>query len=270
MKRPSGKTIVKYIPTVITFVCTLAGILYILIKGKIETESLLGFVRAHDTIAVPVILFLFALKGVLVVLPYSLLTTVTGLLFDFVPALLINLAGTALCMTVPYLTGKSAKREDVLEKIQNNRILSKYYTGKETDLFPLCFALRLAGVQSEMLSIFFGNIGMPFFPYLAASLLGKLSLMICYTILGSTLSAAELSPVALIFFLLDAAMLVLSLIVFRKKRKKGDNDADGEESETVPAMTTEADTATVESAESEEFEAQDPREPVCVGSNEKG
>ena len=116
MKRPSGKTIVKYIPAAITLICTLAGILYILIKGKIETESLLDFVRAHDTIAVPVILFLFALKGVLVVLPYSLLTTVTGLLFDFVPALLINLTGTVLCMTVPYLTGKSAKREDVLEK----------------------------------------------------------------------------------------------------------------------------------------------------------
>ena len=205
----------------------------------------LGLVKAVDafdssrgvrfsTYAVPVILGLFALKGVLVVLPYSLLTTVTGLVFGFLPALVINIFGTALCVTIPYLTGKSAKREDVMEKVRSNRLLAKFYTGKESDLFPLCFSLRLAGVQSEMLSIFFGNIGMPYLPYLAASILGKLSLTVCYTILGSTLSASELSPVAMIFFGLDTVMLVISLLVFRKKRKaheKEEDGAEGEESE---------------------------------------
>ena len=241
MKLPKAKTILRYLPAAITFCCTLAGLLYILLNGKPGTASLVSFVRAHNTVAVPVILGLFALKGVLVVLPYSLLTTVTGLVFGFLPALVINIFGTALCVTIPYLTGKSAKREDVMEKVRSNRLLAKFYTGKESDLFPLCFSLRLAGVQSEMLSIFFGNIGMPYLPYLAASILGKLSLTVCYTILGSTLSASELSPVAMIFFGLDTVMLVISLLVFRKKRKAhGKEDgAEGEESEEGTLAATE-------------------------------
>lgn len=242
MKLPKAKTILRYLPAAITFCCTLAGLLYILLNGKPGTASLVAFVRAHDTVAVPVILGLFALKGVLVVLPYSLLTTVTGLVFGFLPALVINIFGTALCVTIPYLTGKSAKREDVMEKVRSNRLLAKFYTGKESDLFPLCFSLRLAGVQSEMLSIFFGNIGMPYLPYLAASILGKLSLTVCYTILGSTLSASELSPVAMIFFGLDTVMLVISLLVFRKKRKaheKEEDGAKGEESEEGTLAATE-------------------------------
>lgn len=224
MKLPKAKTILHALPAILTFAATLAGILFIMFNGAVSAESLLDFVRRHDTVALPILLTLFALKGVLTVLPYSLLTTVTGLVFDLVPALIINLVGTAICMSVPYLTGKSAgknvRRQESLEKLRNHKLVKKYYTGKDTDLFPLCFLLRLCGLQSEVTSIFFGSVGMPYLPYLAASLLGKLALMICYTVLGATLSVSDLSPIVLVFFGIETVMLIVTIFSFRKKRKK--------------------------------------------------
>lgn len=218
------KNALRYLPAALTFAATLAGILFIMCNGAVSTESLVTFVRRHEAIAVPILLTLFALKGVLTVLPYSLLTTVTGLVFPLIPALIINLVGTAICMTVPYLTGKSAgktaKRKETLEKLKNNKLVKKYYTDKESELFPLCFLLRLCGMQSEVTGIFLGSIGMPYLPYLAASLLGKLAIMVCYTVLGATLSVSELSPIVLVFFGIETVMLIVTIFSFRKKRKK--------------------------------------------------
>lgn len=244
MKLPRTKTILRYLPAVLTFAATLTGILYIMCNGAVSTESLVTFVRRHETVAAPILLALFALKGVLTVLPYSLLTTVSGLVFGFVPALLLNLVGTAVSMTIPYFTGKSvgkgAKREEAVEKLKNNRLFRKYYHGKDTDLFPLCFLLRLFGMQSELTSIFFGNVGMPYPPYLAASLLGKLSLMVCYTALGATLSVSSLSPVVLVFFGVESAVLIITFFVFRKKRKKRQSE------EADAALSQESDEKTAE------------------------
>lgn len=218
MRFPSRKTLLRYLPAALMLLCILAGIVCILIFGLPDVERVLAFVRRYATLTVPVLIALFALKGVSAMIPYSVLTTVTGLLFDLVPALFVNLAGTVVCVTLPYLTGRAAKREDILEKIKNNKKLARYYGDGKTALFPLCFVLRTVGIQSEVLGLLFGNLGMPYLPFLGASLLGMLSTLVCYTVLGTTVS--RLSPISLLFFGIDAAILVATVLIYRKKMKE--------------------------------------------------
>ena len=232
MKLPDKKLLLKYLPTALMLLLMLGGVVYILTSGAPEVEEILAFIHAHETLTVLILLGLFALKGVSAILLYSVLTTVTGLLFDFVPALFINLAGTVICVTIPYLAGRVAKREDVLAKLRANKKLSKYYTDGKMGLFPLCFVLRTVGVQSEVLGLLFGNLGMPYLPFLAASLLGMFSTLLSYTVLGMTVS--RLSPISLIFFALDTAILVVTVLLYRKKIKEKEKaQRESEPSETV-------------------------------------
>lgn len=218
MRCPGRKTLLRYLPAALMLLCILVGIVCILIFGLPDVERVLAFVRRYAALTVPVLLALFALKGVSAMLPYSVLTTVGGLLFDIVPALLVNLAGTVICVTLPYLTGRAAKREEIIEKIKNNKKLAKYYGDGKTALFPLCFVLRTVGIQSEVLGLLFGNLGMPYLPFLAASVLGMLSTLVSYTVLGTTVS--RLSPISLIFFGIDTAILIVTVLVYRKKMKE--------------------------------------------------
>ena len=232
MKLPDKKLLLKYLPTALMLLLMLGGAGYILTSGAPKVDEILAFIHAHETLAVLILLGLFALKGVSAILLYSVLTTATGLLFDFVPALFINLAGTAICVTIPYLAGRVAKREDVLAKLRANKKLRKYETDGKMGLFPLCFVLRTVGVQSEVLGLLFGNLGMPYLPFLAASLLGMFSTLLSYTVLGTTVS--RLSPISLIFFALDTAILVVTVLLYRKKIKEKEKARrDGEPPETV-------------------------------------
>ena len=105
-------------------------------------------------------------------------------------------------------------------------------------LFPLCFVLRTVGIQSEVLGLLFGSLGMPYLPFLGASLLGMFSTLLCYTVLGATVS--RLSPISLIFFGLDAAILFFTVFFYRKKikekeKKNGAEPAPADEGEdTLP------------------------------------
>lgn len=218
MKLPRGKNALRYLPALLMLLCMLTAAVYILLCGAPDTDAVLAFIRGHAALTVLILLALFALKGVSAFLLYSVLTTVTGLLFDLVPALLINLLGTVICVTIPYLAGKAAKREEVLDRIKGNKKLQKYYTDGAMGLFPLCFVLRTVGVQSEVLGLLFGSLGMPYLPFLLASLLGMLSTLVSYTVLGMTVS--RLSPVSLIFFGIDAAILVVTVVLYRKELKK--------------------------------------------------
>lgn len=227
MKLPRGKDILRYLPAAIMLLCMLAAAVYIPIAGAPDVDAVLAFLRRHASLTVLLLLALFALKGVSAFLLYSVLTTVTGLLFDLVPALLINLLGTVICVTIPYLAGKAAKREDVIETIRHNKKLQKYYGDGSMGLFPLCFVLRTVGVQSEVLGLLFGNLGMPYPPFLLASLLGMLSTMVSYTVLGVTVS--RLSPVSLIFFGIDTAILVVTVLLYRKKLREKRQSKSAEE-----------------------------------------
>lgn len=218
LKLPDKKMFFKYLPTFLMLLLMLCGVVYVLSAGAPKVEEILDFIHAHETLTILILLGLFALKGASAILLYSVLTTVTGLLFDFLPALLINLAGTVVCVTIPYLAGRVAKREDILKKLRANKKLCKYYTEGRMGLFPLCFVLRTVGVQSEILGLLFGNLGMPYLPFLAASLLGMFSTLLSYTVLGTTVS--RLSPISLLFFALDTAILVVTVLLYRKKLKE--------------------------------------------------
>lgn len=219
MKLPRGKDALRYLPVLLMLLCMLTAVICMLLYGTPDVDAVLAFIHEHATLTVLILLLLFAMKGVSAFLLYSVLTTVTGLLFDLVPALLINLLGTVICVTIPYLAGKAAKREEMLERIKSNKKLQKYYADDAMGLFPLCFVLRTVGVQSEVLGILFGNLGMPYLPFLLASLLGMLSTLVSYTVLGTTVS--RLSPISLIFFGIDAAVLVATVLLYRRKLKKG-------------------------------------------------
>ena len=86
MKFPEKKNLLRRLPAALMLLLMLGSVVYFLCRGIPDIDGALAFIRAHSTVAVLILLALFAAKGISAVLPYSWIVTLTGLLFDLVPA----------------------------------------------------------------------------------------------------------------------------------------------------------------------------------------
>ena len=81
-------------------------ILCLIHRDQITVDNIVSFTPGNPFLAVCVILFLFALKSVSVVIYGGILYVASGILFSLPAAIAVNLAGSVIMTTIPFLIGK--------------------------------------------------------------------------------------------------------------------------------------------------------------------
>ena len=118
------------------------------------------------------LLLLYGVKSVSFCFPMSALTAAGGLLFPYPAALAVNLTGTAVAQTLPFLMGRWNRQwaAGVLSRFPKaGRFLSQEQ-GREG---LLVFLLRLAGASpGDLVSLALGAAGIPPSRYLVPGVLG--------------------------------------------------------------------------------------------------
>lgn len=221
----------KYLPICVMAVIVVAAGIFILVHGNITVDELLAYTPKNQWLAVLIILAAYALKSQTVFVLFGVIATASGIIFELPLALLVNVLGTFICITIPYCTGHSTDGA-VLEKVEkkNPRII-EIYSNNSDSLFLIVLVMRSMNLPSDLLGLFFGAINVPFGTYAAASMLGMLPSVCLYTALGNELSLT--SPPVLVcagvdLLLIAAAWLFLVLRRKNKKRKDGTKRDDGQ------------------------------------------
>ena len=98
----------KLLPLLVMLLIAGGAVVFILTRGSIGVQELLAWSPENKWLAALAALAAYALKSQTVVVPYALIATAVGLIFDLPAALAVNTLGSVVCISLPYLTGRGS------------------------------------------------------------------------------------------------------------------------------------------------------------------
>ena len=195
------------------------GLLYLHKQHHIALEEILSWQPENLVLAAAVLLCLFAVKAASVFIPIMIPQILAGHLYPRDIALLINLLGLVIVMTVPYWIGKglgSAKMEKLLRKYPMIRNILK---AQDDNKMAFSFMFRACCVPpADMVTMYLGATGIPFLTNVIGGTLGCFPSMVLTTFLGASIRNPE-SPAFWQALALNVIWILLSGLGFYLFRK---------------------------------------------------
>ncbi len=189
-----------------------------LVRDQILELDLEGLVVERENIlkATLIIWGLFLLKALIFIIPIKLIYIAAGIVLPLYSAILVNLIGVSMGMTLTFFLGYSLGKdfvERMMDRFPRVKKVLDFSAEKEE---VVAFILRLLPISLESVSLTLGASGNRFGRYLLASLLGVLPKLIFFTLMGEAL-VRPLTPA------LIAGMVILGVfwvfILLRVRRK---------------------------------------------------
>lgn len=200
------------------------GLLY-LQQHHITADEILSWQPENLFLAAIAIACFFAIKSASVFIPIMIPQILAGHLYPRDIALLINLLGLVIVMSVPYWIGKrlgSAKMEQLIQKYPKIQSILKV---QEDNKMAFCFMLRACAVPpADVVTMYLGSTGMPFLTNVIGGVLGCLPSMVLTTFLGANIRNPE-SPAfwkALTLNILWIGLSGLGFWLFKRFRKEAE------------------------------------------------
>lgn len=195
-------------------------VICLLHKEDFTLEGILSYTPRQPLLAALVLWGLFAVKSLSIFLYSGLLYAVSGILFPLPVAIAVNIAGTAVMVSIPYWLGKKLGRQAVqyiLHRWPKSAMLHDLRGGSD---FFFVLIVRLLGILSaDVVSAYMGAVNVKYKAYLPACLLGFLPTCILFPIMGMSVSDIR-SPQFLTAASIELAAMLLSCIAFHFYRKK--------------------------------------------------
>ncbi|MEI6577829.1 MAG: VTT domain-containing protein [Eubacteriales bacterium] len=182
-----------------------------------------SIVSAASSIAVAIaaVLGIYLIKSVLFVVPASIIYIYVGMAFNTSEALIINLAGIIIEVTLTFWLGRFLGGAYVEKKIRGQKWGDKLLNIKQKNTLSFLFVVRLLpAFPIDFISLFLGASGIGFLPYFLISVFGIMPRVILFTILGDGIY--DYIPMELLVFFaifsIPVALIISLVIHFNKKR----------------------------------------------------
>ena len=174
------------------------------------------------TLSAFIILGVYAVKSVLFVIPAMLLYTSVGVAFPSLYAVLINIAGICLEVTLTYFLGRFLGDESVRRLLQKNRGGRKILEKQIENKFPALLIVRALPIfPIDFLSLFLGSIKSNILVYFLASVIGIAPRVILFTLLGEGIYDYIPTEIIIkVIIILLPAAAVAFLVKFLAGRRK--------------------------------------------------
>lgn len=190
----------------------------------VSAEQVLSWQPRNLYLAAVVLLCLFAVKSLLVFVPLMLPQILVGHLYSRDIAILLNLLGLVIVMTVPYSLGKlrgSSKMEELVNRYPK---IKSILNRQEENQMAFSFMLRACCVPpADVVTMYLGATGMPFRTNVIGGVLGCFPSMVLTTFLGANIRGPE-SPAFWIALALNVLWVLLSGLGFWLYRRFGQRE----------------------------------------------
>ena len=192
-------------------------------RDKVTAEGIVGLVPQNSWLSAIFLLMLFAVKSVSVVIYSGILYAASGILFSLPIAIIINIIGTVIMVTIPYLIGRKAGTP-MLERLiaKNPKLAIIRDFPSQNDLFVPFFVRIVGCLPGDLVCMYLGADRLNYPRYLIGSVLGSMSAVISFAVMG--MNADDISsPGFLISLGIEFLLMVGSIVfglVFSKRRKR--------------------------------------------------
>lgn len=220
---PSGSQQQKTLHTARNVVLGLiwVGIIVILFihRKELSAEGIARYTPKNPWLAAIVMLALFALKSLSIVIYSGLLYAANGILFPLPVAIVLNLIGTVVMVSLPYLIGKRTGASAVDEIRAKYPKAEAIHDLRAKNDFLFAFLVRMARLPSDVASLYMGAVHVEYKKYLLGSLLGMLPHTITYPIIGMSIRDIR-SPKFVISLCAELAYILITSAVYTVYRKR--------------------------------------------------
>ena len=224
---PSGSEQQKTLRTARNVVLSLiwVGIIVILFihREELSAEGIARYMPKNPWLAAIVMLALFALKSLSIVIYSGLLYAANGILFPLPVAIVLNLIGTVIMVSLPYLIGRRTGASAVDEIRAKYPKAEAIHNLRAKNDFLFSFLVRMARLPSDVASLYMGAVHVEYKKYLLGSLLGMLPHTITYPIMGMSIRDIR-SPQFIISLCAEIAYILVTSAVYTLYRKKDKAD----------------------------------------------
>lgn len=167
-----------------------------------------------------IVLGVYVIKAVLLVLPASVIYISVGVAMDWKRAVIVNVIGIMIEVTVTYFLGKFLGKSTVEKKLKGTKAGDKLLNIQDKNKNLAILGIRfIPAFPIDFSSLFMGAFDFKFLPYFLFSVLGLAPRVIAFTILGDTIY--DLIPMKYIVLAAIVAIpVVLAVTVIKKKLGK--------------------------------------------------
>lgn len=185
-----------------------------------------GIVTAASSVtaAVAAVLGIYLLKSVLFIVPASIIYIYVGMAFNTPAALIINLTGIVIEVTLTFLLGRFLGGDYVEKMIRGKKWCEKFMNVRQRNKGSFLFIVRLLPVfPIDFVSLFLGASGIKFLPYFLMSVFGIMPRVVLFTVLGDGIY--DYIPMQLLVTAaissIPAILIAWLFMYFRKKKRAG-------------------------------------------------
>lgn len=165
----------------------------------------------------------YALKSVVFVVPAMMIYVSVGISFDTPTALILNLIGLAVEVTITFFLGRFLGGEYVTNLLNKNKGTQKLLNMKTKTKNSFLFAARvLPAFPIDFTSLFLGSSDYKFIPYFLISLLGIYPRVLLFTIIGDSIYKYIPKELLIKLIIVAIPLVIIGFFVYRliKKRRK--------------------------------------------------
>ncbi len=233
MKRINEKQI-KNVRNAVAVIFWLIIILLCLIyRDEITVDSIVAFTPNNTFVAVLVMLALFVVKSVSIFIYCGLLYAASGILFPLPLAILVNILGSVIMATIPFMIGHNAGTGLVSRLIEKHPKLKFMKDVPNQNEFFMSFFVRIIGIlPSDIIGMYLGASGIRYNRYIAGTILGMLPATVTFCIMGMRINDVT-SPEFLFSLGFELCLMVVSTTAYAvwMKKVKRKNQASLEDEE---------------------------------------
>ena len=191
-------------------------------KDRFTVDGVLSYTPENAVLSAAFMMFLFALKSISVFIFSGILFAANGILFPLPAAILLNVLGAAVMVSLPYWLGRRLGGDVVgriVEKYPKAAAFRQLQTGHELLFSFIARAVNI--LPSDIVSLYMGAMGISYRKYLPGSILGILQSLITFPNKGMNIANTG-SPAVLWSNGIQAAVSAVSIggfwLVRRKKK----------------------------------------------------
>ena len=204
------------------FVMLVACVVFI-VKNKISVNNVDAITRylTGGTVFICVAIIVFTVvKSFALVFPPIVIYFISGLVLDnALLAIGVNFIGSALSLILTYYLGRFTGKEMLASLERKYKAVKKLEGFTNENIYAVVFSFKAGGLlPSDLSSVIFGAMNIPFMKYFISGNLGLLVLNVCWSLIGANGDLTD--PLTYIYILPIAICLIGSLEFMRRAQKK--------------------------------------------------
>lgn len=158
-------------------------------RERFTVDDVLSYTPQNAVLAAFFMMFLFALKSMSVFIFSGILFAANGILFPLPAAILLNVLGAVIMVSLPYWLGKRLGKDMIGHIVDRYPRIEALRQLRSDHEFILSFITRAVNVlPSDILSLYMGAVGIDYRKYLPGSILGMLLSLITFPIMGMNIT----------------------------------------------------------------------------------